>query len=257
MYTNKVNGYLEGHTITDFSKLVQNSGMKPIAYSGHIVKAFTSPEDRVENEDEFKKALDMMESVQCPLIVFGGDSPPDTPAARNGSEEGLAERDRLYRDHLAHFSAQVAKLADLAKPRGVSLALEINWCTLCHSVATAAEIIDMTNRGNVGLLFDTAHFACSLSRLADLDSLEGRIIAGHLNDMRSCPPEVRNVNSDRLIPGKGALPLIHWLNKVEEKGFYGWHAVEIFSNDLWAEPPLEIAQRVMAGCRQLWPKADF
>jgi len=257
MDINKVNRYLREHDIDSFAGLVESSGLKPIACSGHVVKAFSSPDDIRTNEAEFRRTLEIMASVSCPVIAFGSDGPSDVVGAPNMREEGLAERDRAYGKQLARFAEQVTGLADIAKPKGVSMAMEMNWCSLCRSVITAAKAIKLVDRENVGLLFDTAHFACTPSRLADLDLVKGKIAAGHLNDMRSCPPEVRNVNNDRLIPGDGVLPLTEWLEKVEECGYNGWHAVEIFSDDLWAESPLAIAQRVMEGCRQLWPDAEF
>lgn len=253
----KVNRYIQEHDIDSFAKLVEGSGLEPIAFSGHVVKAFSPPDDIEANEAEFRRTLDIMASVSCPVIAFGSDGPSGIAGAPNMREEGLAERDRAYRKQLARFADQVARLADMAEPKGVSMALEMNWCSLCRSVITAAEAIELINRESVGLLFDTAHFACTPSRLADLDLVKGKIVAGHLNDMRNCPPEVRNVNNDRLIPGDGVLPLVEWLDKVEECGYNGWHAVEIFSDDLWAESPLAIAQRVMEGCKRLWPHADF
>ena len=257
MSIGKVNKYIQQHGMDSFVKLVKESGLKPIACSGHVVKAFSPPTDVEANEEQFRQTLDIMESIDCPVVVFGSDGPSDTVSAPNMSEEGLAERDGAYREQLAHFAHQVARLADMAKPKGVSMALEMNWCSLCRSVVTAAEVIELVDRENVGLVFDTAHFACSQSRLADLDRVQGKIIAGHLNDMRNCPPEVRNVNNDRIIPGDGVLPLIDWLERVEECGYNGWHAVEIFSADLWAESPLTIARKVMEGCKKLWPDAIF
>ena len=253
----KANTYIQEHGMGGFASLIEKSELKPIAFSGHGVKAFSPPDEIRANEIEFNRALEIMNSVACPVVIFGGDAPSDIPTARDIREESLAARDRKYREHLSRFAEQVAKLADMAKPKGVSMALEINWCSLCRSVVTAAEVIELVDRDNVGLVFDTAHFACSESRISDLDLLNGKIIAGHLNDLRNSPPEVRDRNGDRLIPGEGILPLKEWLRKVDDCGFHGWHSVEIFSDDLWAESPLEIAQRVMAGCRQEWPDAEF
>ena len=257
MSLGKANQYIQQHGMDGFVHFVKESGLKPVACTGHVVQTFSSPESIKANEEEFGQKLDIMAAVGSPVIVFGADGPPDIAGAPNMSEAGLAERDRAYREQLARFANQVAKLADMAKPKGVTMALEINWCSMCRSVITAAEAIELIDRENVGLLFDTAHFASTPSRLADLDLVKGKIVAGHLNDMRNAPPEIRNVNNDRVIPGDGVLPLVEWLNKVEECGFTGWHCVELFCDDLWKEPALVIAQRVMAGCKRLWPKAEF
>lgn len=257
IFLDKANQYIHSNGMDSFVKLVKDSGLKPIACSGHVVQTFSSPEDVSANEEDFRQKLDILEAIECPVIVFGADGPSEIASAPDMSEEGLAERDRKYREQLARFANQVAKLADIAKPKGVTMALEINWCSMCRSVITAAEAIELIDRENVGLLFDTAHFAATPSRLADLHLVKGKIVAGHLNDMRNVPPEIRDVNNDRVIPGDGVLPLVEWIDKVEECGFTGWHSVEIFCEDLWKEPPLVIAQRVMEGCKQIWPDAEF
>jgi 4-hydroxyphenylpyruvate dioxygenase len=256
MSLDKANAAVQRHGVKGVRQLVRESRMTPIAATGHVVRAFASREAVAANEREFAAKLAVMEAVGCPVLVFGGDALPPV-AAPSMSETGLAERDRAYREGLAAFVRQVARLADLAAPSGVSLALEMNWCGMCRSVVTAAEAIRLADRPNVGLIFDTAHFACTPSRIADLELVRGKIIAGHLNDMRDAPPEVRNVNNDRVVPGDGVLPLVAWLAAVEECGFTGWHAVELFCEDLWRETAETIARRVLEGCRRLWPDAQF
>lgn len=256
MHLSKANTFIQGHGMETFQEFVADSGMTPIAATGHVVLAFASEAEIQANTEQFKRALEITSAVGCPVIVFGGDAAP-APAAPNQTEAGLAERDRAYRALLERFASRVGFLADMAKSFGVTMALEVNWCGLCRSLTTAAEVLDRVQRPNVGLLFDTAHFACTPSRLSDLDRFRGRIVAGHLNDLRDAPPEVRNVNHDRVIPGEGVLPLVEWLEKVEACGFAGWHAVELFCEDLWNLSTLEIAKRVKAGCERLWPNAQF
>ncbi|MBM3214105.1 sugar phosphate isomerase/epimerase [Candidatus Poribacteria bacterium] len=257
MHLHKASQHIEKHGMEHFVRLVKDSGLSPIAATGHVVVAFGTDEELAANEAQLSQALDIMAAVSCPAIVFGGDAPKSVAPAPNQSEAGLSERDHAYRAQLARFANRVGKLADLAKTKGVTMALEVNWCGMCRSISTAAEAVELANRQNVGLLFDTAHFACTPSRLSDLDRLSGRIVAGHLNDMRDCPPEVRNVNNDRVIPGDGVLPLREWLDKVGECGFDGWHSVELFSEDLWGEDVLTIARKVKEGCQRVWPEAQF
>ena len=137
------------------------------------------------------------------------------------------------------------------------MALDMKWCRLCRSVWSAARVVDLVDRPNVGFLFDAAHFAVSPSRLEDLALVDGRIVHGHLDDMRETAPEAWNVNQDRVIPGDGCLPLADWYVEVEARGYAGWHAAELFCDDLWAAKPTEIARRVMDGCRSVWPRAQF
>jgi sugar phosphate isomerase/epimerase len=257
MHMTKARTYAEAHGRKGYRDLVRGSGLKAVGCTGHVVRAFGSEEEIRKNRDEFATTMEFMQDAECPVVVFGGDGPAEAPAAADQSEAGLAARDRAYRQALQRFAEHVGQLADLAAPRGITMALEINWCQLCRSVRTAAEILDLVGRSNVGMLFDTAHFAVSPSRLADLDLVKGRIVYGHLDDFRPSPPEVTNVNNDRVIPGQGCLPLREWYDKVAACGYTGWHAVELFCHDLWQLPVEQIARQVKQGCVKVWPEAVF
>ncbi|MSR82436.1 MAG: sugar phosphate isomerase/epimerase [Candidatus Latescibacteria bacterium] len=257
LHLGKAKKYLETHSLPQLRDLVNAAGLQAVGATGHVVNAFAAEDAQRQNGEEFIQALEIMEALHCPLIVFGGDGPAELPTAPDQSEAGLAARDRAYTETLERFAARVAHLADLAAPRGLSMALEMNWCRLCRSVQTAARVLDLAGRTNVGFLFDAAHFSVSPSRLSDLDLVKGRIIYGHLDDMRPCAPELTNANNDRVIPGEGTLPLHEWYQKIESCGYTGWHAVELFCHDLWQRPALEIAQRVKQGCQRVWPAAQF
>ena len=149
MSLSKAYQYIQEHDMSGFVQFVKDSGLKPVACTGHVVQAFSAPETIAADEEQFVRTLDIMEAVECPVIVFGGDQPAHIPGAPDMTEAGLAERDAAYRKELARFADQVAKLADMAKPRGVTMALEMNWCSMCRSVSTAAEAINLANRDNV------------------------------------------------------------------------------------------------------------
>ena len=253
----KAQAYAQEHGRQAYRDLVHASGLQPVGCTGHVVQAFAAADTIRQNETHFAETLDFMEDIECPVIVFGGDAPQELPRAADDSEAGLAARDQAYRADLQRFADQVGRLAALAAPRGITMALEMNWCQLCRSVRTAAEVLDMVGSANLGFLFDPAHFEVSPSRLSDLDLVRGRIAYGHLDDLRPCPPELTSVNNDRVIPGEGALPLREWYEKIAACGYSGWHSVELFCYDLWQDPVEDIARKVKKGCQQVWPDAVF
>ena len=51
------------------------------------------------------------------------------------------------------------------------------------------------------MLYDTAHYFCTPSKLEDIAASVPWIRHVHVNDMRDKPPEVTNCNSDRVLPG--------------------------------------------------------
>ena len=156
LHLSKAREYVQDREPDALGKLVRDSGLKAVGCTGHVVEAFADTATQESNEATFLEALDLMEIVECPIIVFGGDGPEEIPAAADNTETGLKARDAAYRDALAHFAGRVRHLADLAAPRGITMALEMNWCRLCRSVASAADTLEMVDRDNVGFLFDDA-----------------------------------------------------------------------------------------------------
>ena len=257
LHLGKAEAYLEGRDLEALGDLVRASGLTAVACTGHVVEAFAD-EDAVEkSRRSLDRALEVMAAVDCPVIVFGGDGPAELKPGTDFSEAGLTARDNELESARRRFADQVSALAEVAADRGVTMALEMNWCRLCRSVWSAARVLDLVDRDNVGFLFDAAHFAVSPSRLGDLEMVTGRIVHGHLDDMRAATPEDWSVNGDRVIPGDGCLPLRSWYEQVTACGYSGWHAVELFCEDLWDLPAEEISQRTMVGCRKVWPEARF
>ena len=258
LFLNKANNYINDKGRGTFIKTVKESGLNPIMCSDHFIVSFGTKEKIEANEKEFAEKMNLLEALGCPAIIFGADSPIPLEGQKNdNSEKGLKLRDELYRKNLSIFAEQTAKLGRIAKKSGVTLALELNYCGMCKSISTAGEFVKLVNLDNVGLLFDFAHFAHTYSRLSDLDALNGKIVAAHLNDLRDAPPEIRDVNMDRVIPGDGILPLNEWMKKIESLGFKTPYSVEIFCQDLWQKDSFTIAKEVLTKCKKLWPDAGF
>jgi sugar phosphate isomerase/epimerase len=158
---------------------------------------------------------------------------------------------------LDRLADHVLKVADAGVPFGVQLAIEVNWCSLCRSFRTAAELVRRTAHPSVGVTWDPAHFHSTPSRLGDLDLLQGKILHAHLDDMNGTFVEVVNINADRVIPGEGILPMREWTNKVTACGYQGYHCLELFSEALWKEDLETICRKGMRGCLQVWPDATF
>lgn len=250
--------YIDEHGIDALVKLAGDHGLKCVGATGISFPAFSGDEKLAETLTQLKTYAEYMEALGCEAIVCGGETPPDfNPRAQGSTEKALFARDAEYLAKLEVFAAAIAKAADLVAPNGVKLALEVNWCGLARSIRTMAALVNMVDRGNVGAVWDPAHFFSTPSRLDDLDRLNGKIFHAHMNDIRECVIEVMDINGDRVIPGEGSLPLREWSDKVEACGYDGWHCVELFSDDIWAMPVSEIAKVVKAGCDKVWPDAQY
>ncbi len=86
MSLGKANQYIQKHGMDSFVQFVKDSGLKPVACTGHVVLAFSSPDNIKKNDMEFCQTLDVMSSVGCPVIVFGGDGPSSIPGAPSMSD---------------------------------------------------------------------------------------------------------------------------------------------------------------------------
>ncbi|MDA0321299.1 MAG: sugar phosphate isomerase/epimerase [Verrucomicrobia bacterium] len=237
--------YFTEHGIDAAVKVVTDNGLQCVGCTGISMSAFGDAEARQGDIDGVQKVGERMQALGCSALVVGCDVP--------------AERTREnYPAHLDTMAAHVRQMADAAAPFGVTIAAEVNWCALCKSYRTAADMVSRADRSNVGLIWDPAHFVSTPSRVDDLDLARGKIVHAHLNDIRADTHwEVMDINADRVIPGDGILPLKAWTEKVEECGYDGYHCVELFNAELWDEDLETICTKVMSGCKSVWPDAQF
>jgi 2-keto-myo-inositol isomerase len=250
--------FISEHGVEALAALAGEYDLTCVGATGLSVAAFQGRQALDATLAQMEKSAKVMNALGCTTIVIGGDTPKDFhPRATDSSEKALAIRDAEYRAALEDFAGIVDKVAGVADRYGVTLALEVNWCGLARSFSTVAQLVRMVNRSNVGATWDPAHFFSTPSRLSDLDSLRGKIVHAHLNDIRGCFVEAMDINGDRVLPGDGVLPLVEWTEKVHSLGYSGWHCVELFSDDLWAKPISEIARLAKAGCARVWKDAEF
>jgi sugar phosphate isomerase/epimerase len=157
---------------------------------------------------------------------------------------------------LVHFAGRIAQLADALAPHEVEVSLEFIgarvWPELPHrlpdDIGGMLELDDRAGRSNVGVLFDTYHFHCGSSRLADIGAAAGRINLVHLND--APPGDPSNLDdSVRRLPGDGVMDLGAVIEALEAAGYSGSGGVEVFSDELLALPALDAARRVAAATR--------
>ena len=253
-------GFVDEYGNAKLAELVHEYDLTCVGATGLPIRAFGGADARRENEATLRSYAETMQTLGCRAIVCGGDVPQsDTfpPHAKSATERDLFARDATYRTFLEQFADEVGRLADIADDYGVALALEVNWCGMARSIRTMAELVELVDRENVGAVWDPAHFFSTPSRLDDLELLDGKIVHAHMNDIRDCVIEAMNINSDRVIPGDGILPLHELSDVITSLGYSGWHCVELFSDDLWAESVESICRTVKTGCERVWPNAEF
>ena len=157
------------------------------------------------------------------------------------------------------LSMRIGDVADTAAGEGVALSLEFIgpnlWpeqpYELFSGIRGTLDLIERIGRVNVGVLFDTYHFHCGDSQLADIAAAGRAINHVHLND---APPGDASTFDDsvRRLPGDGVMDLSAIINALEAAGYRGPAGVEIFNDDLRALPIAECAARVAAACHRVF-----
>jgi len=203
-----------------------------------------------------------------PLIsaLPGTPRPADVPAENRAYFE-ISEQD-CYRAaealgaetiNLAHFGGAAVEeqvfidclggLAQRARPHGVRLTLEFLPESAIPDLAHAQRLVSAVAADNLAILFDVWHFARSGGTLEALTTLPEEAIGGlQISDRIAPPPGTAYAPmSGRLLPGEGELPLTAWLSVLlRRQRRLSAIGVEVFSEQLRALAPVEIARRVAA-----------
>lgn len=220
----------QGASAADLRRLLDQHQLRCIGGFEIAVACFAPPPQRRQNRDQLLANARLLAELGAETMVVGTDGPADGKAVDDPTGE---------------IAAHLAELADLISQTGITICLEFNWSPLVKSLWAAADIVRLTARDNVGVLFDTAHYHCTPTKLEHLTAENvATIKAVHLNDMRAKPPELCNCNADRVLPGDGCLDLPAILQRLEDGGYRGAYSIEMFSDQLWSLPAHEAARQM-------------
>ena len=172
----------------------------------------------------------------------------------------VPNRTDMPRDEALDLLAmRIGDVADTAAGEGVALSLEFIgpniWpeqpYELFSGIRGTLDLIDRIGRVNVGILFDTYHFHCGDSELADIAAAGRAINHVHLNDAPPGDPTSFD-DSVRRLPGDGVMDIAAISNALDAAGYRGPGGVEIFNDEMRALPIAEGAARVAAACHRVF-----
>ena len=226
-----VKDYLEGgHSLSDVRQLLDRYGLRCIGGFETPAFCFGDADKRAANHETVIGNARLIGELGGANLVVGTDGPADHAEVT---------------DPLGEMAGVFAELGDRIADTGVSLCIEFNWSPLVKSLRTAAEIARRSERENVGVLFDPAHYHCTPSKFDQLTEEAVALIKHvHVDDMRDRPGELSNCNSDRALPGEGCLDLSALFGRIEACGYEGYFSIEMFSDELWAMPAEAAAKRM-------------
>ena len=217
----------DGRSFSDVVALLERNGIRAIGGFEMSSLGFAPHAERVDNHRRQRENATLIHELGGGTLVVGTDGPAMP------SVEALP----VLADALRGFADSIADL-------DVTVAVEFNWGPLVKSLASAVVVCELVDRPNVGILFDPAHFHCTVTKFEDLDERSIPWIRHvHLDDMRDKPGELSNCNSDRVLPGEGILDLTALIVRIEAGGYTGSFSIEMFNDDLWGLPAQEAARR--------------
>ena len=217
----------QGHTVADVKALLARHNLRSIGGFQTSVECFTAPDSQEANHAIHIANAQLIHELGGGTLVVGTDGPA-----------------KLSIEALDIVGETLGKLAQRIEHYDVALAVEFNWSPLVKSLASAVRVAKAANHPKVGILFDPAHYYCTVTKFDDINAESVRLIKHvHVDDMRNKPGELSNCNSDRVLPGQGVIDLAAMLGKLEEHGYTGFFSIEMFNEDLWQLPASEAARQ--------------
>jgi 4-hydroxyphenylpyruvate dioxygenase len=135
-------------------------------------------------------------------------------------------------------------LAEATEDVDVDIAVEFNASPVVRSLQSGVRVAEIADHPRVGVLFDTAHYHVTPTKLEDVNADSVRWIKHvHLNDMPGIPADLVHRDFDRVLPGEGVLDLPEIIAALERNGYGGYFSIELFNAGLWALPAKEAARR--------------
>jgi 2-keto-myo-inositol isomerase len=227
-HLNLVKDWLDdGHTVEQTRELFESRGLRVVASSQLEVACFGSPDARLPNLRANAANARLVHDLGGDKLIVGTDGPEQV------SVQSL--------DAIAHAFSD---LAQSIEGLDVDIALEFNWSPVVKSFPSAVRVAEKAEHPRVGVLFDTAHYHVTPTKLSDFDADAVRWIKHvHVNDMPDKPADLTHRDSDRVLPGGGVLDLREIIGALERNGYDGFFSIELFNADLWQLPAKEAARR--------------
>lgn len=230
IWASKLRKYLETNTPEDLKTLLDEAGLEPYSINSIEHVTFRTPGEYEGIKAECEELTSIAGAIGCPYVVVVPGKLP----------EGKSE------EEIIQGSVEVLReLSDIAAKYNVSLAFEFLGQTDCsvQTLDLCKEIVDRTDRENIGLVIDTFHFYAGNSSFEAIDALDPKkLFIFHINDAENLPKE-QLTDAHRLYPGTGILPIKEIKSHFDMIGYDRMVSIEIFRPEYWGHDPYEVAEK--------------
>jgi 2-keto-myo-inositol isomerase len=241
VWAEKMDRYLAAHSLADLKALFVDHAVTPLALNSIEFIAFRGSE-YAQVQARLHELGRIAQVIGCPTVVV-------VPSP-------LPERSMPWSDVVAEYVMVLRDLSDIANLYNIRLSFEFlgfGWCSV-RTPRAAFEIVQKCDRDNVGMTIDAAHFYGGGGLLNELDQLDSiRIFAFHLDDLEDTPKEAIT-DGTRLLPGLGVVPLDKICMRLQQIGYDGSCAIELFRPEYWNWDPRELAVRAREAALRILPK---
>ena len=228
LWAGKIDVFLRTHPALALRDLLAENGVEPLGINSLEFIAFRGSDFDVVL-DRCRAMSALARDIGCTMLVV---VPSPTP-----------RRDMPWREIVVEYVGVLRELGAIAADHGVRLAFEFlgfGWSTV-RTPRGAWEIVRATDRPNVGVGFDAAHFYGGGGGNAEIALLDpAQIFTFHLDDLEDLPKEAIT-DANRLLPGRGILPLDSMCQCLSAIGYDGPCSVELFRPEYWQWQPLDLA----------------
>ncbi len=229
----KMDTYLATHSVDELRDLFVSNAVLPLAINSIEFIGFRGDE-YPWIQKRCAELSRLAQSIGCPTIAVVPSPTPD--------------RAILWPQVVDEYVTVLRDLGSIAAEYETRLAFEFlgfGWCSV-RTPRGAAEIVQKTDRENVGMIIDAAHFYAGGARLIELEHLNAkRIFAFHIDDLEDSPREAIS-DATRLFPGYGVVPLEKICAMLRAIGYDGHCTVELFRPEYWQRDPLAVAREAKA-----------
>ena len=227
-YLPLIKAWLEdSHTTEQTRELFDSHGLRLIASSELAVECFHASDVLLPNLRANAENARLIAELGGSAMIVHTDGPEQVTAAS-----------------LDPIARALVDLAEATEELDVDIAVEFNASPVVKSLQSGVRVAEMAGHPRVGVLFDTARYHVTPSKLSDINESSVRFVKHvHLNDMPDVPADLAHRDFDRVLPGEGVLDLSGIISTLERNGYGGYFCIELFNSDLWALPAGEAARR--------------